>query len=41
MKNSTEIQQMLDSERYVRQQNYLVSDSEVAKVAIEYLLEQE
>ncbi len=35
------IQQMLGSRRYARQQSYSASDLEVAKVAIEYLLEQE
>jgi len=41
IKNLRGIQQMLGSRRYARQQSYSASGLEVAKVAIEYLLEQE
>ncbi len=41
IKNLSGIQQMLGSRRYARQQSYSASGLEVAKVAIEYLLEQE
>jgi len=41
IKNLRGIQQMLGSRRYARQQSYSASGLEVAKVAIEYLLEPE